>query len=43
MVWAGKEILLSPVIDPEYLAEDLKECGAKELWSMVEEKMFFIS
>lgn len=42
MVWAGKEILLSPVIDLEYLAEADKKCGTKEPWSVVGERIFCV-
>lgn len=42
MVWAGKEILLSPVIDLEYLAEAYKRCGTKEPWSVVGERIFCV-
>lgn len=30
MAWAGKEMLLSPLMDPEYLAE-VDKTGAKSL------------
>lgn len=42
MVWAGKERLLSPVIDPEYLAEADKKCGTNEPWSVVGERIFCV-